>query len=60
MKLINLEQIRSILGNTNLVETIETGFVAYLQDQITMANLTGVAVQDIQIAKAIYQLSSHN
>jgi len=38
------------LGNAIL----DTGFQRSDEDQITVADLTGVAVQDIQITKAVY------
>ena len=46
MKLINLEQIKTILGNTNLVETIEAGFVAYSQDQSVVPPVGELIMKD--------------
>jgi ornithine cyclodeaminase/alanine dehydrogenase-like protein (mu-crystallin family) len=39
-RIVNLDEIRKILSG---------------MDQITIADLTGVAVQDVQIAKSVYR-----
>lgn len=64
MKILNLDQIKQVLKTIDIISEIEKGFVAYSnglrtsEDQITIADLTGVAVQDIAIAKAVFEAKS--
>ena len=48
----NLVELGDIIGNRELQRSSD--------EQITIADLTGVAVQDIQISKAVYEVLSHN
>ncbi len=48
----NLVELGNIIGNRELQRSSD--------EQITIADLTGVAVQDIQISKAVYEVLSHD
>ena len=48
----NLVELGNVIGNRELQRSSD--------EQITIADLTGVAVQDIQISKAVYEVLSHD
>jgi len=48
----NIVELGNIIGNRELQRSSD--------EQITIADLTGVAVQDIQISKAVYEILSHD
>ncbi|GAH54053.1 unnamed protein product, partial [marine sediment metagenome] len=48
----NIVKLGNIIGNRELQRSSD--------EQITIADLTGVAVQDIQISKAVYEILSHD
>ncbi len=48
----NLVELGNVIGNRELQRSYD--------EQITIADLTGVAVQDIQISKAVYEVLSQD